>query len=124
MPGLLRRFEISDRFNEMQTIKYNREDEEVIGKNMAFPYNILPKGYPNKISDDKLKETINILLNQVRGNAGVVGLDVLVNLGLNELNYRVEDRKFLATIWISLVSLIFAGLSFFISILSIYKKLI
>ncbi len=97
----------------------SNENEEVISLITGYPYNILPKGYPNKISDNKIEETVEKILNDLRGNASVetmVNKDTaLINLGLNELNNRTNRRQSRIAFWLSVLSVILAGFSLLIS---------
>jgi hypothetical protein len=103
-------------------MKYRKEDEEVISQTIGYPYNILPKGYPNKVSDAKIEEVMEKFLQTIKANAGVeaiVNRDLtFVNLGLNELNSRTSRKQSRIAFWLSILSVIFAGSSLVISALS------
>lgn len=103
-------------------MKYKKEDEEVISQTIGYPYNILPKGYPNKISANKIEEVMEKFLQNTKGNAGVestVNRDLaFVSLGLNELNSRESRKQSRFAFWVSILSIIFAGLSLVISVLA------
>ncbi len=96
-------------------MKYKKEDEEVIGKGIGYPYDIMPKGYPNKISNKKIEEVMERFLKNIRSNAGVepiVNRDLaFINLGLNELNSRISRSQSRIAFWLSVLSVIFAGLA-------------
>ena len=69
----------------MRNNQFNKEYEEPINKDLGYPYNILPRGYPDKISDTKIKDTVQLLLSNLRPNAGVQSIvdlhTTLINLG-------------------------------------------
>jgi hypothetical protein len=100
---------------------YDPALEEPVSVTMSFPYNILPKGYPNKISSKKLEEVINTILDDLKANASVeafVSRDTaFINLGLNELNNRTNKRQSRIAFWLSVFSVIVALLSLLVSVL-------
>ena len=101
-------------------MKYKKENEDVISKTMGHPYNILPKGYPNKLSDEKIEEVMKKFLQNLKENAAVnaiVEQDMtFINLGLNELNNRTSKKQSRNAFLVSILSLIFAGISLWISV--------
>ena len=109
----------------MRNNQFNKEYEEPINKDLGYPYNILPRGYPDKISDTKIKDTVQLLLSNLRPNAGVQSIvdlhTTLINLGQNELSNRINDKVSKRAHFISIVSLIVALASLFISLVQIYK---
>ena len=101
------------------------EDNEVIATGIGYPYDVIQKGYPNKIADSKINETIEKILSHMRGNAGVAGIvtrdSAFINIGLNELNNRKNSKQSKIAFILSIVSIIIALGAFAISIYSIYS---
>jgi hypothetical protein len=101
--------------------KYDQELEKPIATNIGYPYNVLPKGYPNKISDKKIEETIEKFLQNLKANAGadaIVNREItFINLGLNELSNRTSRKQARMAFWLSIFSVIIALLSFLVAIL-------
>ncbi len=93
---------------------YKKEDEEPIFSGNIYPYNLISRGYPNKVSDDKINLIIAGILEHLKSNAGneeAVSKDTaLINLGLNELNNRVSKKQSRLALIISLTSF---GISLF-----------
>jgi uncharacterized protein YggL (DUF469 family) len=93
----------------------NNENEEVIATNIGYPYNTIPKGYPNKISTEKIEETIDKVLDNLKANAGVetiVNRDaVFINLGLNEIGNRNNKKQSRIALWLSVLAVILAALA-------------
>jgi len=91
-------------------MKFEKEYEDPIALNIGFPYNILPKGYPNRIRSKKIQETINHFLNDIKRNAAVestIYRDIaFINLGLFELNNRESRKQSKIAFGISILSLI------------------
>lgn len=77
--------------------KFKKEDEEVINKEIGYPYNILPRGYPRNINNEKIDETIDKLMGHLKGNAGAgpsLETDTaFINLGINEIGQRLSNRR-------------------------------
>lgn len=94
--------------------KYNKLDEEVISDKIGYPYSVIQKGYPNKISKKKIEKTIDKLLHHMKANAGLDNTKDFnfINIGLAEINNRANRKQFRTAIVISL-------LSFFISVFSL-----
>ena len=90
--------------------KYRKEDEQVISDKIGYPYNVIPKGYPNKISNNKINSTIDEILKNLKGNAGIepiVSRDTaFINLGLNELNNRQNRKQSKIAFWLSLIAIV------------------
>jgi len=91
---------------------FKAEDEDVIAKGIGYPFDTLPKGFPNKISNKKIKETVDALLNNMKGNAGssnmVITNSAFITLGLNELNHRENRRQVQIAFWFSIISILIA----------------
>lgn len=106
--------------------KYKKEDEEVISNTIGSPYNMLPKGFPNKLKNSKIEETIQKFINELIPNAGVESIvlrnSTIINLGLNELNHRQGRKQSRIALFISILSLLFAGVALIISVLSFLNK--
>lgn len=102
-------------------MRFKKEDEEVISKEIGYPYNVIPKGYPNKISNKKINETINSVLENLKGNAGVESIvsrdTAFINLGLNELTNRQNKKQSTIAFLVSIISIILAISALVISIL-------
>lgn len=107
-------------------VKYDKSLEEPISTTIGYPYSVLPKGYPDRVSDQKIKEVIQKLLENLRANAGVQSIvdlhTTLINLGQNELSNRSNERVSSRAHFISIVSLMVALASLFVSLVQIYKK--
>ncbi|MBN1778717.1 MAG: hypothetical protein JW816_00640 [Candidatus Buchananbacteria bacterium] len=107
-------------------MKYEKKDEKVISNNIGYPYDVIPKGYPNKVSDNKIDETINKVLNNLKGNAGIESVvtrdTAFINLGLNELNNRQNRKQSRIAFWISTLSLLLSGAAFIISMLALQSS--
>lgn len=105
----------------MRTTQQNKENNEVISETIGYPYNIIPKGYPNKISSKQIEITNEKILNHLKSNAGVDSIvqkdTALLSLGVNELNGRKSRSQFW---WIFIVSI----LSFITAIISILVTII
>lgn len=103
-------------------MKYKKEDEEVLNNNIGYPYNVIPKGYPNKVSDKKINEIIDKVLDNLKSNARVESIvsrdTAFINLGLNELTNRQNKKQSKMAFWISILSLLLSGVAFIISILA------
>lgn len=99
-------------------MKYIKKEEEVISNDIGYPYNILPSGYPNKISTKLINHTIEKILSNLKANAGVetiISRDyVLINLGLNELNNRQSKIESRIAFLLSIFSLVLATLALLI----------
>jgi hypothetical protein len=89
--------------------RFDKDLEEPIATNIGYPYNILPKGYPNSIRSKKINEVVGKLYLNLLGNAGVESVvsknTLLINLGLNELAQRDQRLQSRVTLAISLTSL-------------------
>jgi len=96
-------------------MKYKKENEEVILNSTLYPQNTIPKGYPNKIPDKKINETIYLLLDHLKKNGGseiIVSKDVpFINLGLTELTNRQNKRQSKIAFWFSLISILLSILA-------------
>ncbi|MFA5126963.1 MAG: hypothetical protein WC465_03125 [Patescibacteria group bacterium] len=97
--------------------EYKKENEEPISKELGYPYNVLPKGYPDKISDEKINEAIQKFFGHLKGNAGVSSSilqdTAFINIGLNELNNRKNNKQTKIAFRISLASIIIALFAMF-----------
>lgn len=98
--------------------KSKEKDLKVVEESIGFPYNKIPKGYPNKLFNKDINKTINIFLDNLKSNAGVnsiVNTDyTLIRLGLDEINKR--ENTFTRIISIialicSMISGIFTGIA-------------
>lgn len=105
---------------------YDKDLEEPINKDGVYPYNILPRGYPDKISDEKINEVVQKLLNNLLPNSGVqqiVDLHVaLISLGQNELSNRSSEKVSSRAHFISVMSLVVALVSMFVSLVQIFTN--
>lgn len=99
---------------------YKKEDEDMPHSEMGYPYNVISKGYPNKVSNEKINETVDKILEHLKNNLGVesfVSSDTaFINLGLNELSNRKNERQSKSALILSIVSI---GLSFIAIVLSV-----
>lgn len=97
-----------------------KRDEEPIRIDMGYPYDSIPKGYPNKISDETINKTIEGVLKHLKDNLGVeqaVFRDTsFINLGLNELGNRQNRKQSKLAFWFSGLSLGLSLLAFVFSI--------
>lgn len=106
-------------YNKLKSFfkKKTSEYEERLSSESGYPYNVIPKGYPNKISEKKLSETIEKILRHLEENANVYGVvsqdTAFINLGLNELNNRNSRKQSQIAFWISILSLFIAVMSIF-----------
>jgi len=109
----------------MWTTQQNKENNEVISETIGYPYNIIPKGYPNKISSKQVEITNEKILNHLKGNAGVDSIvqkdTALLSLGVNELNGRKSMRQFWWIFSVSILSFVVSVIAVIISILSVDK---
>lgn len=96
-------------------MKFKKEDEDPISNDIGFPYNIIPKGYPNKIRNNKIEETINVLVENIKANSGVFSNEILINLGQTELNNRTSRTQSRIAFWVSLISLLISIIALAIS---------
>lgn len=99
----------------MKEPEFKLEDEEPINRKIGYPYNIIPKGYPNKISNSKINDTIDKVLRNLLGNAGIESIVIrdtaFINLGLNELSNRQNRKQSKLAFGISICSIILATLA-------------
>lgn len=99
---------------------FKKENEDLINREGNFPHNIIPKGYPYKISSKKIKITINYFLENMISRSNLESKHSFIErdrsfieLGRTELNNRSDRKKFLTNIIISLTALIISIIALF-----------
>lgn len=98
--------------------KYKEDFNKPISVEIGYPYNTVPKGYPNKISSKKINETVDKILEHLKANAGSGNINsdyILINLGTNELNNRKNNKQTKMALILSIISIIIATGAFIIS---------
>lgn len=99
--------------------KCKKKDVKSISEKLGYPHNTIPKGYPNKINNEKINETIEKILDHLKSNAGVESIvlkdTAFINLGLNELNSRHSRKQSKIAFYISMLSLVIAIFAVYIT---------
>lgn len=99
------------------------EDNEPINDKSGYPYDVIPKGYPNKISNEAIRITIDAISKKMKGNIGVESIlsrdSTLINIGRDELTRRDNTFSNKISLSIALSSLIIALSAFGIALLQL-----
>lgn len=106
--------------------EYKKEDEDTPHAEMGYPYNVISKGYPNKVSNEKINETVDKILEHLKNNLSVgsfVSSDTaFINLGLNELSNRKNERQSRLAFILSVVSIGLSSIAIILSIMTAYSS--